>query len=81
MIAARNRLGQPGPQSLPVSGLSEQSWLDWAVLDFNYQVETFKASVALGIAWPDWYLPTIPPLDLTPPPPLTPDPPDETPAE
>lgn len=81
MIAARNGFGQPGPGALPVPALSEQSWLDWAVLDFNYQVEAFKASTALGIAWPDWHLPTITPIDLTPPAPLAPDPHDETPSE
>jgi hypothetical protein len=67
MIAARTGFGLSDPRSQTTPALSEQAWLDWAVRDFNYQVEAFKAGATLGADWADWRLPlTAPGAPLDP---------------
>ena len=80
MIAARNTLGPPGPRSQPTPVLTEQAWLDWAVLDLRYQVEAFKSSTMLAATWTGWHLPAIAPLSQPVPPSAEPEAGEQEPA-
>jgi hypothetical protein len=33
------------PSTVLPSSLTEEAWMDWSIMDFNYQVEVFAADV------------------------------------
>ena len=43
MIVARQMPWWPGPVAATAPALTDQAWLDWAVLDFTYQAGTIDA--------------------------------------
>lgn len=62
MIAANPPLGQPHQGRRLSPALTEQAWLDWDVVDFNYQIDAFKSNATLPTSFASWHLPSSSPL-------------------
>lgn len=64
MIAAWNLPCWPGPAPIPTPSLTGQAWLDWAVLDYRYQVEIFNAWAALAASRREAGAPPVVPEEI-----------------